>query len=180
MVAAGHNRSIYWGALSGLMAFVFIQTPSTHTAGKERAGSSSINRQDSSRFIVAFELSPGKNPSFTWPIEPTRPAPYESVLMVVEKMPRVLDQTGRNGRSRPLFASRHLKINGRLQRPLRASTAQVNGRETFLVRLAQGWLNLELTIPAGTRPDPQHKTARIKLYEAATRADPSQRTRLSH
>jgi hypothetical protein len=180
MVTTGFLRFACWGALSGLMAFVFIQLAFPHAGGSERAASPLVDGEEDSRFIVAFELSPEKNRSFAWPIESMRPAPYESVLMVVERMPRALEDTGRTVRSRPLLASRHLKINGRLQRPLRVGPAQgsdtrVNIRETFLVRLAQGRLNLELDIPAGTRFDPAHKTAKIKLYEVPKSPNSSRR-----
>ena len=178
MVATGYPLFTHWGTFIGLMVFVFLQTLVPHIGGKERYKAGLRNGDESGCFITAFDLSSERNLRFTWPIESMRPAPYESVLMVVEKMPRVFDESGRNSHSRPLLASRHLKINGRLQRPLRASptrdgTGSVNKAETFLVRLAQGRLNLELTIPAGTRFDPQHKAAKIKLYETAKRPNSS-------
>ncbi|HET9532840.1 MAG TPA: hypothetical protein VFQ92_20970 [Blastocatellia bacterium] len=159
-MVAGFFRFIHWGAVFGLMALIFIQIPLPHSEGKGSAGSASENAQESSRFIVAFELCEENGFNFTWPFEPMRPAPYEKVLMVVEKMPRV--QVEKNGgESEPLVASHHLKINGRRQKPYRIT----NKHTYFLVNLNQGRLRLSLSIPPGFTLDRQHKTASIKLYE---------------
>ena len=160
MVATGCLKLINWGALFGLMVFVLIQIPLPHTDGKDRARSPSNNTQESSRFIVAFELSEKNGFNFTWPFEPMRPAPYEKVLMVVEKMPRVRGEKGGN-ESEPLIASHHLKINGRRQKPYRIT----NKPAYFLVKLDQGRLRLSLSIPPGFTVDRRHKTALIKLYQ---------------
>jgi hypothetical protein len=110
---------------------------------------------------VAFELSPEKGFSFTWPYESLRPAPYDAVLMVVETMPRVVD---RDTGPRLLKASDWLRVNGRLQKPLPNSNLS-DQRQRFEVRLNQGRLRFSLTFPRGLVIDRQYRTARIKLYE---------------
>lgn len=122
-----------------------------------------VRTSETNRFIVAFELSPEKGFSFTWPYETMRPAPYDSVLMVVETMPRVLD---RDGRPRTLRASDALKVNGRLQKPL-PSNRSSDRTQQFEVRLSQGRLRCSLVIPEGFTLDRQYRTARIKLYQAS-------------
>lgn len=119
------------------------------------------NVEERGRFIVAFELSPENGFDFTWPFESMQPAPYEAVVMAVEKMPRVRDENNADDQSEALVASRCLKINGRLQKPHRV----VNRQTYFLVKLKEGRLRVSLRIPPGFVLDPQHKTAAIKLYE---------------
>jgi hypothetical protein len=104
---------------------------------------------------------PEKGFNFTWPYESVRPAPYETVLMVVETMPRLTD---REGRSRVLRASDSLRVNGRLLRPLPNSNPS-DPRQRFEARLSQGRLRLSLTIPRGFVLDRQYRVARIKLYQ---------------
>jgi hypothetical protein len=123
-------------------------------------------KEESSRFIVAFELLPEKGFNFTWPLESMHPAPYETVLMVVEKMPRVWDEKSSDRNSEPLLASRHLKVNGRLQKSLSIKGEQ-DEKERFLVKLDQGRLRLEISVPPGFYLDPCCKTAKIRLYQAS-------------
>jgi hypothetical protein len=157
--------------MSGLMILLFAQNSFLQSGERNPDRPPSTSRaEENSRFIVAFELSPEKGFTFTWPLESMRPAPYETVLMVVERMPRVLGEKSKGKRSEPLLASRHLKINGSFQKPLRSSRAGrgatlVRGLEQFLVKLSQGRLGLALSVPSGVSIDPKHQTARIKLYQ---------------
>ena len=129
--------------------------------GESRSGLPMISdSQESSRFIVAFELTEENGFTFTWPFESMRASAYETVVMVVEKMPRVRDETN-GGESEPLIASRHLKINGRRQKPTRIA----NRRAYFVVKLDQGRLRLSLSIPTGMSVDAENKIVRIKLYQ---------------
>ncbi len=161
MAAFLRLKSRNWIALASLIALLFTRPSLSQTAGKERAGLPSIgDSQESSRFIVAFELTEENGFNFTWPFESMRPSSYETVVMVVEKMPRVRDETN-GGESEPLIASRDLKINGRRQKPYRVANKQT----FFLVKLDQGRLRLLLLIPSGMSLDPEHNVARIKLYE---------------
>jgi hypothetical protein len=159
-MVAGYLRLINWGAIFGLMVLIFIQIPSPLSEGNGSAGPPSESAQESSRFIVAFELSEENGFNFTWPFEPMRPAPYEKVSMVVEKMPRVRGEKS-NDESEPLVASHHLKINGRRQKPYRVTSKHTY----FLVKLDQGRLRLALSIPPGFTIDGRHKSALIKLYQ---------------
>jgi hypothetical protein len=121
----------------------------------------------SSTFIVAFELSPRKGFSFTWPYESMRPAPYKSVLVVVEEMPWVRSVRGGGDRPIALAASKQLRINGRDLEPIRKRSAadKQASIERFLVPLDRGRLRFVLSIPAATTIDTLHSTARIKLYQ---------------
>ena len=119
-------------------------------------------------FIAAFEWSVARRGDFLWPFESMRPAKYGSVRMVVSTMPCVVVDGKKGKRTEPLTASGHLRINGRLQkpvRPVRPENKQTEQQE-FLVRLDQGRLRLTLIVPPGTTLDPEHAFIRIKLYEA--------------
>jgi len=119
------------------------------------------------RFIAAVDWSVDKNAEFVWPFESMQPAPYGSVRMIVEAMPVVSVSRGREKSSQPLVASRHLRINGRLQKPIRVVRASTNQPEQqeFLVRLDRGRLRLRLMVPAGTMFDQGRAMVRIKLFE---------------
>lgn len=112
-------------------------------------------------FIAAFEMSPETGFTFTWPYESMRPAPYLTVLVKVKKLPAVFYENRRQ--SRPLLATRSLRVNGKLQTPLRGKTDKVS--QQFAVRLHEGRLRFSLEIPEGATVDPRFKTARIELYE---------------
>ncbi len=146
--------------LSGMAIALACEPASSQTRVVPRPPSP-VRTSETNRFIVAFELSPDKGFAFTWPYETMRPAPYESVLMVVETMPRVMD---RAGSVTSLRASQSLKVNGRLQKPLPGSKSS-DRNEQFEVRLSQGRLRVSLAVPAGFTLDRQYKTARIKLYQ---------------
>lgn len=124
------------------------------------------------KFITAFEWSVARSSEFVWPFESMRPAPYDSVRMVVETMPWVLAVGEKDKRAKPLIASRHLRINGRLQnyvRLVRPAGNRQSEQQEFLVKLDRGRLRLALILPKGRTLDPEHAFIRVKLYEA-TRA----------
>ena len=147
--------------LAGLAIALSCEPLFAQTRGTPRQPANPSRTSVTNRFIVAFELSPEKGFAFTWPYETMRPAPYESVLMVVESMPRVLD---RDRRWVSLRASESLKVNGRLQRPL-VTTRSSDRAPQFEVKLSQGRLRFSLLIPDGFTLDRQYRTARIKLYQ---------------
>ena len=147
--------------LMGLVIALLCETSSSQTRGASRSQAPPVRISETNRFIVAFELSSAKGFIFTWPYETMRPAPYDSVLMVVETMPRVMD---RDGRARSLRASESLKVNGRLPRPF-ASGRSSDRAQQFEVKLIQGRLRFSLVIPEGFTLDRQYRTARIKLYQ---------------
>ena len=156
-----HRRLIDRLLLAGLAIALSCEPLFSQTRVTPRQPAPPVRTSETSRFIVAFELSPEKGFAFTWPYETMRPAPFESVLMVVESMPRVLD---RDRRSVSLRASESLKVNGRLQRPL-ASGKSSERAPQFEVKLIQGRLRFSLVIPEGFTLDRQYRTARIKLYQ---------------
>lgn len=119
------------------------------------------------RFIAAVDWSVERTAEFVWPFESMQPAPYESVRMVVESMPWSVIGAGKDRRSEPLVASRHLRINGRLQKPIRVtrSTSNQPEQQEFLVKLDGGRLRLRLVVPAGTTFDPKHSMVKVKLFE---------------
>lgn len=113
------------------------------------------------QFIAAFEWSVEKRRDFVWPFESLPPAPYESVNMVIEKMPRIwVDKPGKA--SVELTAQSCLRVNGRvLPRPERAR----NSRPTYRVSLEKGRLTLSFTLPNGRKMDPGYTLVSIKLYQ---------------
>lgn len=119
------------------------------------------------RFITAVDWSVDRTPEFVWPFESMKPAPYESVRLVVESMPWSVIGGRKDKASEPLVASRHLKINGRLQKPIRVirSTSNQPEQQEFLVKLDRGRLRLKLFVPVGTIFDHRHAVLKVKLYE---------------
>lgn len=126
------------------------------------------------RFIAAVDWFVDKNPEFIWPFASMRPAPYESVRMVIEWMPLIVMGRRKDKRPESLVASRHLKINGRLQKPVRIirPTSNQPEQQEFLAKLEGGRLRLTLILPPGATLDPEHALVRVKLYEV-TRATPN-------
>lgn len=168
MVFTHSLRASSWIAMSGITILLLTQIPFPQTGTKSRAASpSSSSADEASRFIVSFELSPENRLAFTWPVIPMRPAPYEAVLLVVEKMPRV---RSKDGRLKSLLASRHLSINGGLRKPLRPTrgrdaSERLTSEQRFRVRLDRGRLHLSLSIPAGLSLDSQDRTVKVSLYQ---------------
>ena len=119
------------------------------------------------RFIAAVDWSADRTPEFVWPFESMPPAPYESVRIVVESMPWSFIGGQKDKGSEPLVASRHLRINGRLQKPIRVirSTKNQPEQQEFLVKLDRGRLRLKLVVPAGTILDQKHAVVKVRLYE---------------
>ena len=119
------------------------------------------------RFIAAVDWFVDRTPEFVWPFESMQPAPYESVRMVVESMPWRVSGGRKDKESEPLVASRHLRINGRLQKPIRVirSTSNQPEQQEFLVKLDGGRLRLKLVVPSGTIFDRRHAIVKVKLYE---------------
>ena len=149
--------------LAGIIVALLSEASLSQTRIPLRPPNSPTKTTETHRFIVAFELLPEKGFAFTWPYETMRPAPYESVLMVVETMPRVFD---RDERARSLRASESLKVNGRMQKPLPSSRSS-DRTQQFEVKLSQGRLRFSIIVPDGFTLDRQYRTARIKLYQTS-------------
>jgi hypothetical protein len=119
------------------------------------------------RFIAAVDWFVDRTPEFVWPFESMPAAPYDSVRMVVESMPWIVIGGRKDQGSEPLVASRHLRINGRLQKPVRVirQTSILPEQQEFLVKLDRGRLRLKLIVPVGTVFDRSHAVVKVKLYE---------------
>ncbi len=112
------------------------------------------------QFIAAFEWSVDKSGEYVWPFESIRPAPYESVRMLVEQMPRAWPEKGKTRGSIPLSAYRSLRVNGNwLPKPQRTAGYQ----EEFRVYLVKGRLRFSFSVPYGFKLDPRNTIIRIKL-----------------
>ena len=125
----------------------------------ENARTEGLDQKD--QFIAAFEWSVEKQTDYVWPFESIKPAPFKSVRMLVEQMPRASPERG-PGSSTSLSAYRSLKVNGnRLPRPLRNGS-----REEFRVYLEKGRLRISFSLPAGFKLDTGSAILRIRLYRA--------------
>jgi hypothetical protein len=114
------------------------------------------------QFIAAFEWSVEKRKEYVWPFESIRPAPYESVRMFIDQMPRVWPEKGGAQNSVPLSAVRCLQVNGnKLPKPHRSA----GSREEFRVSLDGGRLRLSFSLPPGFKLDSNYPTVRIRLYQ---------------
>lgn len=158
--------------MAGLVTLTLVQTFCWQSGGNSPARSAALSdAPPESRFIVAFELSPEHGFALTWPFESMPPAPYESVLLVVERMPRGRAEQQGHDKSAALVAARHLKINGRRQKPYHLARGQAEDefyqKQLFLVKLEQGRLRLALWLPPGFTLDSRQETAAIKLYQVA-------------
>lgn len=163
-----------------LLAFSSIAVSSPQWGRWRVVELESPDQAPTGKFITAFEWSVARSSEFIWPFESMRPAPYDSVRMVVETMPSVLAVGEKEKRPKPLIASRHLRINGRLQnyvRLVRPAGNRQPEQQEFLVKLDRGRLRLALIVPQGRTLDPAHAFIRVKLYEATrTMAHPQRRT----
>jgi len=127
-------------------------TESVHSGG--------VDQRD--EFIAAFEWSVQRQTDYVWPFESIKPAPFKSVRMLVEQMPRAWPDRGGARESSSLSAHRSLKVNGnRLPRPQRNGS-----REEFRVYLEKGRLRLSFSVPAGFKLDTRSAIVRIRLYRA--------------
>ena len=126
----------------------------------ESAETEGLDQKD--QFIAAFEWSVEKQTDYVWPFESIKPAPFRSVQMLVEQMPRAWPERGGARDSSSLSAYRSLKVNGnRLPRPQRNGS-----REEFRVYLEKGRLRISFSVPAGFKLDTRSAIVRIRLYRA--------------
>jgi hypothetical protein len=114
------------------------------------------------QFIAAFEWSVEKQTNYVWPFESIKPAPFKSVRMLVEQMPRAWPEKGSSRGSISLSAYSSLKVNGnKLPKPQRRGAG-----EEFRVYLEKGRLRFSFSVPSGFKLDPQDAIIRISLYRA--------------
>lgn len=159
------NQSIP-GALI-LSGAVYGFTLAQHGDAQPSGQIAEVNLNRKERFIAAADWFVDKNPEFLWPFESMPTAPYKSVRLIIVAMPWVTP-SGHNAQDyEPLVAARHLKINGRLQKPdrvIRAVNNQMEQQE-FIVRLEQGRLRLTFILPSGATIDSRRAKVKVKLYK---------------
>ena len=169
MRSFGSQLAKSWLALAWLAGISF---PGSFTANQTNGNKTPSTQVSAEQFIAAFELTPKGDFRFTWPPDSMRPAHYERVLLVVEKMPHAWDAKHQEGRPTQLRARDHLRINDHPPTALANMAGQPQAQsaesaERFLVRLDQGRLRIRLVIPPELRLDPLHNHARIRLYSPA-------------
>jgi len=147
--------------LSG--SIVVTQSVDRNLAQRDFTGRADTERVDQKDlFIAAFDWSVEKQTDYVWPFESIKPAPFKSVRMSVERMPRAWPERGGGRGSASLSAYRSLKVNGnRLPRPQRNGS-----REEFRVYLEKGRLRISFYLPPGFKLDTQSAIVRIRLYRA--------------
>jgi hypothetical protein len=116
-------------------------------------------------FIAAFSVGETRR-DFVWPLKSLPPAPFNSVRMVVESMPRAWSEKRGDGpgdkASVPLTAYRCLQVNGHsLPKPPRVSDSSIQ----FRISLEQGRLRFTFLLPPGYKLDSRYALIRIKLYQ---------------
>jgi hypothetical protein len=120
-------------------------------------------------FIAAFNLPARNGLDFLWPHDGMAAAAYESVLMIVGKMPQVHDSARRAQEWEPLPAMPYLKANGSCPVPIRTKPAWCNSLriqgDVYAVPLREGRLRIVLAIPKGWLVHPKHNKVEIQLYE---------------
>jgi hypothetical protein len=127
-------------------------------------------KKEERRFVVGFELSAEKGMNLAWPLEAMPASRYRSILMVVERMPRIYKGEGNRRFWEYLSVHRHLSVNGQaLPAGNSALRDALTYPQEFVVDLRDGRLFLSLTFPPGQSIDPQHKSAVIKLFEIPPR-----------
>lgn len=118
------------------------------------------NLAEHGEFIAAFDWSVERRRNFVWPFESLKEAPFDSVRMVVESMPRAWPEKRGDKTSLPLSPYYCLQVNGR---PLPKPRAPDSERE-FRVTLERGRLRFSFSLPSGFRLDSRYTLVRITLY----------------
>ncbi|MGH9875517.1 MAG: hypothetical protein ACRD9S_23930 [Pyrinomonadaceae bacterium] len=119
------------------------------------------NLAEHGEFIAAFDWSVERSSNFVWPFESLKPAPFDSVWLVVERMPRAWPEKRGRKTSVPLSADRCLQVNGRsLPKPQRVTDSQ----KEFRISLEQGRLRFSFSLPSGFKLDSRYTLIRIKLF----------------
>ena len=144
---------------------------STSWNPREPVGANLAERRE---FIAAFDWSVERSRNFVWPFESLKPAPFDSVWMVVESMPRAWPEKRGNKGPIPLSTYCCLQVNGRsLPKPQRVTDSQ----KEFRISLEQGRLRFSFSLPSGFRLDPRYTLIRIKLHHVSkqhVRVSPNQ------
>ncbi len=157
-----HTSHLWFMALCCTLLFSSASAFSQSLDGSidQKAFTEIVDQKD--QFIAAFEWTVEKQTDYVWPFESIKPAPFKSVRMLVEQMPRAWPERGGARGSVSLSAYRSLKVNGKmLPKPQRARS-----REEFRVYLEKGRLRISFSLPSGFKLDPQSAIIRIRVYRA--------------
>jgi len=145
----------------GLLVFTILlaSSPACSQSWSEAAAELGAERGE---FIAALDWSVERSRNFVWPFESLPPAPFASVLLVVDSMPRVLPEKRGNKPSVVLSAQCCLQVNGRsLTKSQRARESQ----SEYRISLERGRLWFSFSLPSGVKLDPRYTLIRIKLYQ---------------
>ena len=143
--------------VSTMSALVFAESCDVNLSETE----SLENANQKGQFIVAFNWSLDVGREYVWPFESMRPAPYDSVWMVIETMPRFWPEKNPGKRSISIPAYRLLRVNGRTLPRLH----RIAGSEEFRIPLDRGRLRLSFSLPSGFKLDPQYAMIRVRLHK---------------
>ncbi len=121
-------------------------------------------------FIVAFNIPAENGFDFVWPHDAMPPAAYETVVMLIDRMPQVRNPLIQGQDWHPVSPVPYLTVNGAALKPIRTKPAwfgpgKVQGL-VFLVPLQAGRIHFALSIPKGWLVHPKHNRVEIRLYEA--------------
>jgi hypothetical protein len=153
-----------WIGLLGFTLLLGCSTAVSQTRSWSPGELVAENLAEHGEFIAAFDWSVERSGNFVWPFESLKPAPFHSVWMVVESMPRAWPEKRGDKTSVPLSVYRCLQVNGRsLPKPQRVTDSQ----KEFRISLEQGRLRFSFSLPSGFRLDSRYTLIRIKLYRVS-------------
>jgi hypothetical protein len=153
-----------WFSVLGFTLLLGCSTAFSQSRSWKPGAPVAENLAEHGAFMAAFGWSVERSRNFVWPFESLPPAPFDSVWMVVESMPRAWPEK-RGGKSPvPLSAYCCLQVNGRsLPRPPRVTEKE------FRISLERGRLRLSFSLPSGFRLDASYPLIRIRLYQVSKR-----------
>lgn len=160
-----HQTTFYsWFSALGLILLLGSSNTFSRPGGdKSGAPDLPTDAPNFGDFIAAFDWSVEQSHNRVWPFESQPPAPFQSVWVVVETMPRAWREKRRGKNLVSLSAQRCLQVNGRpLPKPERARNSQTE----FRVSLDRGRLRFSFSPPSGFRLQPRYALIRIKLYQS--------------
>lgn len=153
-----------WFSVLGFTLLLGCSTAFSQSRNWKPAELVSESNAEYREFIAAFDWSVERSRNFVWPFESLKPAPFHSVWIVVESMPRAWPEKRGDKTSVPLSAYRCLQVNGRsLHKQQRVTDSQ----KEFRISLEQGRLRFSFSLPSGFRLDSRYTLIRIKLYRVS-------------
>ncbi len=163
-----NRKTLFWPGVLGVTILLGCPTAVAQSRSSNPSGSAVEHGAEHGRFIAAFDWSVERSRNFVWPFESLPPAPYDSVWMVVESMPRAWPEKRGEKNSVALSAYCCLQVNGR---PLPKTERVTDLQKEFRVSLEQGRLRFSFSLPSGFRLDSRYTLIRIKLYQVSKQHD---------